>query len=267
MKYLFFIFCVICLFSNQTFSQIHEITRDDEWRHPYDYSIITHEFTVLDINTENHTLAFRHVYEMYEMEGVEPYEDFTGKPKNCKYPGMEGKPYAGVILGIYNLKTLEYEHVFHVYKSVFWESECMNHGASAIALDSAKNMFLQYALNIDKKPKAIPFNQLNDTVSEAEISGIMFHSLFQDIGVSLDWDYLNLLTLKLYANDKLFFQQQITKRFVMASSGQSFWHSAYVIGNQVVFMNKTEYQFRDQVYVEGEYFYFTPIFNLDDLKK
>jgi hypothetical protein len=257
---------LLCWITTQSFAQVYEIMRDDEWTHPYEYTIVTHEFTVLDINTENHTLAFRHVYEMYEMDGVEPFGDYTGKPHNCKYPGMESKPYAGVILGIYNLKTLEYEHVFHVYKSVYYKNRCMTHEESTNALDSAKSMFQEYALNIDKKPKAIQFKQLNDSISEVKIRGIRFHSLFQDIGVSLEWDYLHLLTLKLYANDKLFFQQQITERFPIASSGQSFWHSAYIIGNQVVFMNKTEYQYRDQVYIEGEHFYFSPIFQISDFQ-
>ena len=262
------LFCVILVFVvvAQAYSQTFEIMRDDEWRHPYEYTIITHEFTVLDINTDNHTLAFKHVYELYSMEGVEPYEDYTGKPHNCRYSGMEGKPYAGVIVGIYNLKTLEYEHVFHIYKSVYWKNECMTHEESAGALDSAKKMFQQYDLNLEKKPKAIPFKQLNDTVSEVQIGGIRFLSLFQNIGVSGDWDYVNLLTLKLFANETQIFQQQIPRRFIMGSSGQSFWYSAYVVGNQVVFMNKTEYQFRDQVYIEGEYFYFSPIFQLGEFQ-
>ncbi|MBN2893982.1 MAG: hypothetical protein JXL97_19085 [Bacteroidales bacterium] len=229
---------------------------------PYEIEIRTLNFIVLDINYEKNVVAFKHVFEMQTQYIYTSDEDEAERhPVNCNYAGMEEYPYAGVVLGIYDLSSGEYLKTFTTYKSCYSTEQCFDYETSAKNLDSAKQLFAKYNLNIENKPKPIDFTHTSDDEFKVSISGIDFFSKYEN-------NYNEGHTKSyLYANDKLLYWIEQQDFFIMASRGEIRYISAYSNGKKIVFLNKLFHENHLEGPPSYEFYHFTPVFDIETLKK
>ena len=228
---------------------------------PYETSVKTIEFIVLDINYEEKLVAFKHIYELQTVFEQGPDTEIEKKPIDCQYAGMEKYPKAGVILGVYDLGNEEYLKTFTIYKSCFDQNECYDHDWSEKNLNSAKQLFNGYGLDIGKKPKPIMFTKESGNKFQISVNGINFNASYKN-------DYDNQLTISyLYAENNLLYQVEYDDNFVMASNGEVIYTAAYTNGDKIVFLNKFFHNNNLEGYSSYEYFHFTPIFKTQLIKQ
>ncbi len=239
--------------------------RHHDFRFPYETSIQTLQFKVLDINFEKGFIAFKHIYEMQESFIMGDEGEMIYKPVDCKYAGMESYPRAGVVLGIYDLAKGEYTKTFTVYGSCYEIEDCDSHDQSVLKLDSAKQMFKDYGLMIDKNPKGIPFIKQSQDISSLTLDDFEIKSTFQN-------DYDNMQTISLLeVNGKNIFTETFDDFFVMASRGEVLHTAAYRNGDKIVFLSKFFHTNNMEGPRSWEFFQFSPVFVINggkfDLEK
>ncbi|MCF6364738.1 MAG: hypothetical protein L3J35_00900 [Bacteroidales bacterium] len=223
-------------------------------------NVKTIKFKVLDINFDKKLVAFKHIYELqtelfYDTEG-----EVINVPVDCKYAGMETYPKAGVVLGIYDLEKGTYLKTFTIYESCYELKNCYNHELSEQQLDSAKQMFKNYDLDITKKPKAILFKKKTKDISEIDINDINFSSSYKN-------DYDNQITISyLYANEEILFYTEYEDNFAMASSGRVFYRAAYKENGKIIFLNKYFHDNNMEGSRSFEFHDFSPVFNINGNK-
>lgn len=234
---------------------------DDWWNEPYESGIRTHSFEVLDINWDKQILAFRHVYELQELEVYQPDQETPLKPVNCHYAGMEKTPFAGVILGVYDLRNHLFSDVFKVYSSCYNIEDCTDFEESKANLDSAKLVFSDYGLNIEAKPKKLKFSKQEKHSSTLLLSGINFRTEY-----FYDMDEF-MMVARLFADDQQIYERKVNVTLSFGAEGNIIWDGAYSLGSKVFFLYKM-YRTNN---MEGprsiEYFEFTPVFDLDSLRR
>jgi hypothetical protein len=228
--------------------------RYHDFSFPYETGIKTIQFKVLDINFDKNIVAFKHIYEMQECYIMGEEGEVLQKPIDCAYAGMESYPKAGVVLGMYDLAKGEYLKTFTVYESCYESDDCYSHERSVQALDSAKQLFKDYGMTIEKCPKPIFYKKEINGTSSLTLDGIKFTSSFQN-------DRDNMATVStLYANGTLLFTESFFDNFVMASHGEVLHTAAYKEGDRIVFLSK----FFHTNHMEGvrswEFFQFSPVF-------
>ncbi|MBN2893611.1 MAG: hypothetical protein JXL97_17195 [Bacteroidales bacterium] len=263
MKHILLIISVIVFLSANNYAQDSKTREFNSV--PYQNTIQTIKFTVLDINFDNNLVAFKHVFnllEVYDEQG-----DIYMQPCDCKYTGMQENPYAGVVLGVYDLSKQEYLKTFTIYNSSYTESDCFDYETSTANLEEAKKFFAENNLDISKKPEPIPF--LDDFI---DIDGVTFTFTNEN---TINDDYTAMSTNSVLfafvrANPDLkmpvysIFQQDY---YYMASSGEINYISAYKKGNKVVFLNKFHHINHMAGSCDSETYHFTPIFGISELKK
>ena len=219
---------------------------------PYESSVNTIKFKVLDINFDKKLVAFKHIYELQPVFTI----DYERNPVDCKYAGMESNPYAGVVLGIYDLEKGAYLKTFTIYESCIEIMDCYDHELSAKKLDSAKQLFKDYNLDIDKKPKALLFKKQSKDSYTLNVNGINFSSSYIN-------DYDNQKSISyLYADEKLLYYTEHDDNFVMASNAVIFYRAAYRSGEKIVFLNKYFHTNNMEGPKSYEYHYFSPVFQI-----
>ena len=176
-----------------------------------------------------------------------------------------GRPFAGVILGIYNLNSQTYDEVFHIYQSVSNDEDCLSFDESEHNLEFAKEFFLKKNLNIENKPKVLPFIQNfknNILVLKPENITVKGNSkrFFLE---NNDTECIAKATLTL--NNNVIYTMYQEDRPIMASGGDIMFISAYRKNNKVVFLER----FRHLNNTESpnrEFFNFTKIYNISEFK-
>ena len=227
----------------------------------YPFEIKTVEFTVLDINYEKNLVAFKHVFEIEPTPVSDMDLDSILQPCNCHYKGMEKNPYAGVILGVYDLSTQKYFKTFTIYKATYFDSLCYDYELSKKKLDSAKLFFEQNDLDISQNPTPIPFSEKGTTECRLRIGKNIFISTSER--VPNDKYYVNAVESKLFANGKLIHEVKQQDDFSMMSGGDVFYISAFVKDNKIIFLNKFHHNTRNGGN-DIETYNFTPIFDLSE---
>jgi len=246
---------ILLSFSFITFSQKHRTLNSC----PYDTEIKTLKFEVLDINYEQGLVAFKHIYEMQTIFYIDFGEEYQ-RPIECGYVGMSKYPYAGVILGIYDLNTGEYLKTYTIYKSCFEKDSCMDYALSSKNLKLAKQLFLDYGLNIENKPQGIKFEKETSKNNKLEIKGITFTSYYEnDNDNEVTYSYLK-------ANNKLIYKITQEDSFIMGSSGKITYEYAYTDGKYIVFLNKYFHKNNIEGALSMEFYHFSPVFRLDIFK-
>jgi len=246
---------LILLFSFALFGQ-----RSDNHYPPYEIGVKTLEFKVLDINFEKKLVAFKHIFELQEGLFDGPDGEYEANPIDCKYAGMGAYPRAGVVLGIYDLEKGDYLKTFTIYKSCYDPEDCYAHEISVLNLDSAKQMFKDYGLDIEKVPKPLKFNENNENLNSLTIDGIKFTSSYKN-------DHENFQTISyLNANGDLLYFIEYFETFIYSGKVEVFYQAAYKVGNRVVFLNK--YFRENKMYGEKswEFFKFSPVFEIKGLR-
>lgn len=221
---------------------------------PYETWVKTIKFKVLDINVEKKLVAFKHIYELQTEYYYDSDEEVIKKPVNCKYAGMEKYPKAGVVLGIYDLEKGEYLKTFTIYESCFTLKDCYDHELSAKKLDSAKQLFKDYSLEITKNPKALLFSKEGKKTYRLNVNGIKFSSSYKN-----DYDKQHTISY-LYAGEKLLYSSVYEHGFIMGSTGEVFYKAAYKVGDKIIFLNKYLHTNNMGGAESFEYHYFSPVF-------
>lgn len=224
---------------------------------PYETWVKTLKFNVLDINTEKKVLAFKHIYELQANYTYDETGEIIERPVDCQYAGMESMPYAGVVLGIFDLESGQYIKTFTVYESCYNIEECYSHELSKLKLDSVKQLFAEYGLDHTKKIKPMVFSNINDeTINELELNGILLESTFVN-------DYDNMQTRGyLHADGELLYESHYFDNFAMASNGEVYHKAAYKKGPHVVFLIKFFHNNNMEGPSSYEFHHFTPLYLL-----
>lgn len=115
----------------------------------YDRHIRTNDFVVLDVDFDKGLVAFRHVYQQLDIN-----QDGAPATVDCRYAGMEKRPYSGVVLGVYDLKSGTLKKHFVIYRAATGIGECMKLRESQAALAEAKTYIEKLGLNVKAKPIA-----------------------------------------------------------------------------------------------------------------
>lgn len=103
---------------------IRELNPSPYGKH-YPSIIETEVFQVLDVSFKKKLVAFRHVYRLSERDQTtvdDEGREVTVAPegtalKRCAYPGMTDHPYAGLIVGLYDLGKDKLIGAVHIYES------------------------------------------------------------------------------------------------------------------------------------------------------
>ncbi len=262
-KVIFAIIFSICL----TFVYSQTTKSRDFFSAPYGYFIETIEFTVLDINFDSNLVAFKHVFNLSPSFDVETEK--MQEACDCKYAGMEEYPYAGVVLGVYDLSKQEYLKTFTIYNATFDEKECFDYQLSNKKLDSAKLFFKNHNLDISNLPKpsfVIPENQATPAYGADELyfsfNNIVF--IYTNRNTYDDDDFAVDIS-KLYVNDKLIYTIFQQDNFRMSSFGKVYYVNIYQKGNKFILLNLFYHINRDALSAHSEFYHFSPVFNLDSL--
>ena len=221
---------------------------------PYETWIKTLKFNVLDINLNKKVIGFKHVYELLPSYTYDGGGENAEKPVDCGYAGMESNPKAGVVLGVYDLEKGAFIKTFTVYKSSFKKSECFKHETSAANLDSAKELFKEYNLDITKKMKPLVFDKKDKKTTSLNLNGINITSSYES-----NYDEMKSVS-NLYTNNKLLYYVEHHDNFAMASHAEIFYTAAYKKGNKVVFLIKYFHTHNMEGPSSYEFHYFSPIF-------
>ena len=253
-----FLSIIIIIFSFINYSQ--DVVLRDFCNPSYPFEIKTIEFIVLDINYKNNLVAFKHIYEIESRPVSDMDLDNILEPCNCHYTGMEKKPFAGVILGVYDLSTQEYLKTFTIYNATYFDSLCYDYELSKKKLDSAKLFFEDNNLNISQKPTPLLFSENESAECRLRIGKNIFISTSEKI--PNDKDYVNATSSKLFANGKLIYEIKQQDDFSMMSGGDVFYISAFLKNNKIVFLNKFHHNSSQG---DIETYNFTPIFDLSKL--
>jgi len=257
MKQAIFLFSII-IFSIRIFSQNVE-EREYDFK-DYPENIETIKYEVLSIDFLREFLAFKHMFRLATV--YDEIGKIYKQPCDCKYAGMEKYPYAGVVLGTYDLLSRGYSMVYTVYKSTYNKSECMDHISSTYKLDEAKDLFNASRISITQKPKPILFKHPQNNISILNIDGITFKATSENI---TDEETADMLCIsKLYANDNLIYTIKQQDNFIMASSGNIKYLSAYKEGDKIVFLNVFHHTSNMAGIPDKETYNFSPIFTLSD---
>ena len=243
---------ITLLFANLVFGLFAQ--RYHGFSFPYKAEIKTIEFKVLDINYDKNIVAFKHVYEALEYFFMGEEGEVLQKPIDCSYAGMESYPTAGVVLGMYDLAKGEYLKTFTVYESCYELEDCYSHELSVQKLDSAKQLFKDYGMTIEKCPNPIFFKKETNGTSSVTLDGIKFTSSFQN-------DRDNMATVStLYSNGTLLFTESFFDNFIMASHGEVLHTAAYRDGNKIVFLSKFYHTNNMEGVESWEFFHLSPVF-------
>ncbi len=229
-----------------------------EFTAPYPIKVETISFTVLDINFNKQLVAFKHVFKLptiYDETG-EVYQ----QPCNCHYVGMEKQPFAGVVLGVYDLKTQKYLKVFTIYQAAYDTSECMNYNKSKENLAEVKEYFKTHDLDITQKPTPLYFS--TDKENSLIIDGIKFSAISERLDDSQEFLYATMS--KLYANGDLIYIIEQEDHFEMASGGEIRYIAAYRNKNKVVFLNLFHHTNNMAGDADADIYHFSPIFDLTE---
>ena len=224
----------------------------------YESKIKTIDFIVLDINFADGLLAFKHVYEIlgyyHEASG-----DLTDAPVNCHYSGMEKHPFAGVILGVYDLNSQTYDEIFHIYQSVSNDEDCLSFDESEHNLEFAKEYFLSKNLNVENKPKALLFSKDNSLVLKPEnisIKGSCKRVLSENDNADC------FAEAALTADGDIIYTVSQTDISAMASGGQIIFISAFRKNDKIVFLERFHHYSHMGGFSDSEFFNFTKIYDI-----
>ena len=255
------LFLSILLLCEPLFSQ--EITEREYTNSIYPENIETIKFEVLGIDFLREFLAFKHIYKLatvYDETG-----EISEQTCNCHYAGLNKNPYAGVILGTYDLMPPQsYSDIFVIYNSSYDESECTDFETSENNLAEAKELFKDSRINISDKPKPISFEHPQNNISVLKIKGITFKAVSENI---TDEETADMLCIsKLYADEKLIYIIKQKDDFTMGSSGLIKYVSAYQQDNKIVFLNVFHHTSSMSGIPDKEIYHFSPVFDLTDLK-
>jgi hypothetical protein len=244
--------------------------------HDYERGIITEDFIVLDINYDEQLVAFKHIFKLREVYGE--MGDLYKHPFNCKYIGLEDKPYSAVVLGVYDLKEQKYLKTFTVYKAAYEEKDCSPYSLSVKMLDSAKTFFIKHNLDIAHKPTPIKLEIVDGAVDFPLMIDSVVTFTYRGINFSYDniWEsdgnvfYMNTKSqLFVKSNDpdqnkKLLYVINQQDSYNMASGGRIDYLAIYESNGKFVFLNR----FRHYNHLSGgtdkEVYHFSPVFNLSD---
>lgn len=246
-----------------TFSTFSQTTKKRAFTDvPYPNDIKTIEFTVLDINFDKQLVAFKHVFNLqtvYDEDG-----NIYQEPCNCNYTGMQNNPLAGVVLGVYDLSNQQYLKTFIIYNPAYEKSDCYDYSSSSKNLDAAKKFFSENNLDITKKPTPLYFSD-----DKLTIEGITFT---YDNAMNTDDETMGeMITISklygFYKNKKVLFTVYQDDYYIMASGGKTYYKAAYKEGDKIVFLSRFDYFSHLAGETDKQTYQFSPIFNLQDLKK
>lgn len=230
----------------------------------YESEITTINFIVLDINFEDGLVAFKHVYEILGFDDMESVGTLDGLV-NCNYSGMEKHPFAGVILGVYDLNSQSYDEVFHIYQSVSNEEDCLSFDESEHNLEFAKEYFLSKKLNIMNKPKAIPFIQnFKNNILVLKPENITVKGNSERFFLEND-DMNCIAKATLTVNNNVIYTMNQKDRPMMASRGNIMFISAYRKNNKIIFLERFHHM-NNSDGQDKEFFNFTKIYNVSEFK-
>lgn len=256
---------VLMLMTYSAFSQT-EKTRNYQST-PYPNTIITDEFTVLDINFDNNLVAFKHVFQLrtnYDENG-EIYQ----KPYNCNYKGMNQMPFSGVVLGVYDLAKQEYLKTFTIYNASYKKSDCYSYEKSKNNLNEAKIFFKKNNLDISKKPKPEDLIIMNLPENSFILKGIYFKCTNEHVVSDDGADMTTVSKLYTYeneGNEKLIYTINQQDNFYMGSGGKINYISAYVKDNKFILLNKFYHTSGMAGETDRETYHFSPVFDILKLK-
>lgn len=226
---------------------------------PYKTDIKTLSFEVLDINFEKGLVAYKHTYEILVQE------DETGTvfqtPCDCGYAGMQDKPFAGVVLGTYDLNNDAHGKTFIVYESVDGHENCTKIEESQVRLAEAKKHFSEEGLDITKKPKLHKIADQKSFSVNHNNQNIQF-KITSEV-VEDEEDFMKMINhYKIYNEQDLMFEQKFLYSPVMAGTGHIKFISYYKHGDQILLLENFIHNSGMVGYYHNEFFSFSPIINL-----
>lgn len=227
---------------------------------PYPNWIETVEFYLFDINLDDNLVGFKHVFNLvttYDETG-EIYE----KPCDCGYQGMKENPFAGVVLGVYDLENQEYLKTFTIYNATYDEKDCFDFETSSKKLDSAKKYFKEK--NMDITMFEIPF----DLEMTSDLIGINFtftnkRTMNDDLTSMVTISQLNAEIDK----KKTIYTVYQDDYYIMASGGNTEYVEAYTRGDKIFFLSIFDYFTALAGTPNCQTYQFSPVFSISELKK
>jgi len=231
----------------------------------YHSSILTNEFTVLDINFDKKLLAFKHVYELRTSwnELGEIYQQAC----DCKYAGMENRPKSGIVLGVYDLESQSYLKSFIIYNAAYSKEDCSTYEMSVKMLDSAKQFFIEQGLDISIKPQPIALEIKGDKVKSFIFENMQFK---YSNDWETDWDNNTMITSSnlwiVTGEEELIHQINQDDRYIMASGGRIDYKYAFRDEDEFVFLNLFYHTSGLAGFTDCEVYHFSPVFEFEDIK-
>lgn len=244
--------------------------------HDYEIGIITEDFIVLDINYDEQLVAFKHVFKLqkiYNMMG-----EIYLQPCNCKYTGLEDKPYSAVVLGVYDLKEQKYLKTFNVYKAAYEAKDCTPYELSVKMLDSAKTYFIEHNLDITHKPTPTKLEIVDGSTNFPMYIDSIAHFTYKNIKFSYDNNWImdeDVWTMntrsQLFANTgksddepkKIHIINQ-QDYYYMASGGRIDYLAIFESNGKFVLLNRFNHYNHMAGGADSEIYHFSPVFNLSD---
>ena len=202
---------------------------------------------VLAIQEDTKLIAYKSTF--YENS------DEVAAPVDCEYPDVSAGE--GVTLGIWSIDQGKTIQTWNIYSSVFNKENCIPLSKAKENLTSAKKAFAKKNLDLSKKPtsvlikKSLNSSKIQDTIPYS-IDGTfeIFHQhggakytfdvlVFDDRPTETEDGYLLKRSIRDIHNRIVYDVEKEGSR-IMASSLDIQFPKAYVIGNQVVFL-QSEY--------------------------
>ncbi|MCC6808213.1 MAG: hypothetical protein IT381_12380 [Deltaproteobacteria bacterium] len=135
----------------------------------YPTIIQTDVFDVIDVDWKKQLVAFRHIYRLSERDpaGVDDegnalaHADGTAL-KRCAYPGMSDTPYAGLIVGVYDIGNDKLKGAFQIYEST--RGECTSEEKAAEQKRSAEQVLKSFGLGPSSRAQVLKLPPPKDGV-------------------------------------------------------------------------------------------------------